>query len=96
MRRIAPLNTIDISISDLTKVEVEFFGYEDADLTGSEQYVLGYERLTKTITIGSGFSRLGRFKWHTLWKAGRLNRFGKYIPVLAIMLLLDRLGWCWK
>ena len=40
LRRIAPLNTIDISsVSDLTKVEVEFFGYEDADLTGSVQYV---------------------------------------------------------
>ena len=61
LRRIAPLNTIDISsISDLTKVEVEFFGYEDADLTGSEQYVHWVMKdSTKTITIGSGFSRLG-------------------------------------
>ena len=61
LRRTAPLNTIDISsISDLTKVEVEFFGYEDADLTGSEQYVHWVMKdSTKTITIGSGFSRLG-------------------------------------
>lgn len=61
VRRISPLNVIDISSNtDLTKLPVEFTGIEDADLTGSVQTVHWIMKdSTKTITIGSGSSILG-------------------------------------
>jgi hypothetical protein len=60
-RRVAPLNVIDVSEqNDLSSVPVEFFGSEDADLTGSVQYVHWVMRdETRTITIGAGSSPLG-------------------------------------
>ena len=60
-RRIAPLNVIDISASnDLTQIEVEFQGTEDADLTGSKQIVHWVMRdATRTMTIGAGSTLLG-------------------------------------
>ena len=60
-RRIAPLNVIDISAdNDLTKIEVEFQGTEDADLTGSKQVVHWVMRdATRTMTIGAGSTLLG-------------------------------------
>jgi hypothetical protein len=61
VRRISPLNIVDISSNtDLTNMPVEFSGMEDADLTGSVQMVHWVMKdSTKTITIGSGSSRLG-------------------------------------
>ena len=61
VRRISPLNVIDISINtDLTSVPVEFSGTEDADLTGSVQTVHWIMKdSSKTITIGSGSTILG-------------------------------------
>ena len=60
-RRVAPLNVIDVSAdNDLSSVPVEFLGSEDADLTGSQQYVHWVMRdETRTITIGAGSSPLG-------------------------------------
>ncbi len=60
-RRIAPLNVIDISAdNDLTQIEVEFQGTEDADLTGSKQVVHWVMRdATRTMTIGAGSTLLG-------------------------------------
>lgn len=59
--RSQPIDVIDISsASDLTKVPVTFSGTEDADLTGSEQFVNWVMRdHTNTITIASGINRLG-------------------------------------
>lgn len=61
VRRVLPLNVIDISANtDLTNIPVEFTGTEDADLTGSIQTVHWVMRdSTKTITIGSGSVDLG-------------------------------------
>jgi hypothetical protein len=61
VRRISPLNVVDISSNtDLTNIPVEFSGMEDADLTGSIQMVHWVMKdSTKTITIGSGSSKLG-------------------------------------
>jgi hypothetical protein len=61
VRRISPLNVIDISVNtDLTRVPVEFSGTEDADLTGSVQTVHWIMKdSSKTITIGSGSTKLG-------------------------------------
>ena len=61
VRRISPLNVIDISLNtDLTSVPVEFSGTEDADLTGSMQTVHWIMKdSSKTITIGSGSTILG-------------------------------------
>ena len=60
-RRVAPLNVIDISAqNDLTQIEVEFQGTEDADLTGSKQTVHWVMRdATRTMTIGAGSTLLG-------------------------------------
>ena len=60
-RRVAPLNVIDVSAeNDLSSVPVEFLGSEDADLTGSVQYVHWVMRdETRTVTIGAGSSPLG-------------------------------------
>ena len=57
----APLNVIDVSAeNDLSSVPVEFLGSEDADLTGSVQYVHWVMRdETRTVTIGAGSSPLG-------------------------------------
>ena len=59
--RTLPLNVIDISKnSDLTRVEVEFYGTEDADLTGSSQVVHWVMRdASRTLTLGAGKSTLG-------------------------------------
>ena len=59
--RVAPLNVIDISATtDLTKVPVEFFGTEDADMTGSQQSVHWVMRdSSRTLTLGAGQSILG-------------------------------------
>ena len=59
--RVAPLNVIDISATtDLTKVPVEFFGTEDADMTGSQQNVHWVMRdSSRTLTMGAGKSVLG-------------------------------------
>ena len=59
--RAAPLNVIDISATtDLTKVPVEFFGTEDADMTGSQQFVHWVMRdSSRTLTLGAGQSVLG-------------------------------------
>jgi len=59
--RVAPVNVIDISAkTDLTKVPVEFKGWEDSDLTGSLQTVNWIMRdHMNTVTIGSGSSELG-------------------------------------
>ena len=59
--RVAPLNVIDISATtDLTKVPVEFFGTEDADMTGSQQTVHWVMRdASRTLTLGAGQSVLG-------------------------------------
>ena len=61
VRRMAPLNVIDVSPSnDLTSIYVEFQGSEDADLTGSEQMIHWVMRdQTRTVTIGAGSSLLG-------------------------------------
>ena len=61
VRRVAPLNVIDVSSSnDLSSIYVEFQGSEDADLTGSEQMVHWVMRdQTRTVTIGAGSSVLG-------------------------------------
>jgi hypothetical protein len=61
VRRISPLNVIDISANnDLSYVPVEFHGTEDADLTGSSQMVHWVMRdATRTITIGAGSTLLG-------------------------------------
>ena len=59
--RTMPLNTVDISANtDLTKVQVEFHGTEDADMTGSEQVVHWVMRdASRTLTMGAGHSVLG-------------------------------------
>jgi len=59
--RVAPVNVIDISPkTDLSKIEVEFKGWEDYDLTGSKQFVNWIMRdHLNTVTIGSGSSELG-------------------------------------
>ncbi len=59
--RTTPLNTVDISSNtDLTKVQVEFYGTEDADLTGSEQIVHWVMRdSSRTLTLGAGNAVLG-------------------------------------
>jgi hypothetical protein len=59
--RSTPLNVIDISaISDLSNIPVVFHGTEDADMTGSEQYVHWVMRdSSRTLTLGAGQSRLG-------------------------------------
>ena len=61
VRRISPLNVIDISLNnDLGNIPVEFHGTEDADLTGSSQMVHWVMRdATRTVTIGAGSSLLG-------------------------------------
>ena len=61
VRRMAPLNVIDVSPSnDLSSIYVEFQGSEDADLTGSEQMIHWVMRdQTRTITIGAGSALLG-------------------------------------
>ena len=61
VRRMAPLNVIDVSPSnDLSSIYVEFQGSEDADLTGSEQMIHWVMRdQTRTVTIGAGSSLLG-------------------------------------
>ena len=61
VRRITPLNIIDISANnDLTNVPVEFHGTEDADLTGSSQMVHWVMRdATRTVTLGAGSTLLG-------------------------------------
>ena len=61
VRRISPLNVIDISANnDLSYIPVEFHGTEDADLTGSSQMVHWVMRdATRTITIGAGSTLLG-------------------------------------
>lgn len=61
VRRISPLNVIDISANnDPTFIPVEFHGTEDADLTGSSQMVHWVMRdATRTVTIGAGSSLLG-------------------------------------
>ena len=61
VRRITPLNIIDISANnDLTNVPVEFHGTEDADLTGSSQIVHWVMRdATRTVTLGAGSTLLG-------------------------------------
>ncbi len=61
VRRISPLNVIDISANnDLSYVPVEFHGTEDADLTGSSQMVHWVMRdATRTVTIGAGSTLLG-------------------------------------
>ena len=61
VRRMAPLNVIDVSPSnDLSSIYVEFQGSEDADLTGSEQTIHWVMRdQTRTVTIGAGSSLLG-------------------------------------
>ncbi len=59
--RVSPLNIIDISSNtDLTNVPVEFFGTEDADMTGSEQVVHWVMKdSSRTLTLGAGQSVLG-------------------------------------
>ncbi len=59
--RTSPLNTVDISANtDLTKVPVEFYGTEDADMTGSEQIVHWVMRdYSRTLTMGAGNAVLG-------------------------------------
>ena len=59
--RVSPLNVIDISLdTDLTSVPVEFFGTEDADMTGSEQIVHWVMKdSSRTLTLGAGQSVLG-------------------------------------
>ncbi len=59
--RTSPINIIDISATtDLTKVPVEFYGTEDADMTGSEQIVHWVMRdSSRTLTLGAGQSVLG-------------------------------------
>jgi len=59
--RSTPLNVIDISAtSDLSNIPVVFHGTEDADMTGSEQYVHWVMRdSSRTLTLGAGQSRLG-------------------------------------
>ena len=61
VRRMTPLNVIDVSPSnDLSSIYVEFQGSEDADLTGSEQMIHWVMRdQTRTVTIGAGSSLLG-------------------------------------
>ena len=61
VRRISPLNVIDVSANnDLSYVPVEFHGTEDADLTGSNQMVHWVMRdATRTVTIGAGSTLLG-------------------------------------
>jgi len=61
VRRISPLNVIDVSANnDLSYVPVEFHGTEDADLTGSNQMVHWVMRdATRTVTIGAGSALLG-------------------------------------
>ena len=61
VRRISPLNIIDISANnDLSYIPVEFHGSEDADLTGSSQIVHWVMRdATRTVTIGAGSTLLG-------------------------------------
>lgn len=61
VRRISPLNVVDISANnDLSSVSVEFHGTEDADLTGSSQMVHWVMRdATRTVTIGAGSALLG-------------------------------------
>ena len=60
VRRISPLNVIDVSANnDLSYVPVEFHGTEDADLTGSNQMVHWVMRdATRTVTIGAGSTLL--------------------------------------
>jgi hypothetical protein len=59
--RYAPIDVIDISEStDLTRLAVAFNGTEDADLTGSAQFVNWVMRdHTNTLTIASGMNILG-------------------------------------
>lgn len=59
--RYAPIDIIDISEStDLTRLAVAFNGTEDADLTGSQQFVNWVIRdHTNTLTIASGMNILG-------------------------------------
>ncbi len=59
--RTTPLNTVDISANtDLTKIQVEFYGTEDADMTGSEQIVHWVMRdSSRTLTLGAGNAVLG-------------------------------------
>ena len=59
--RAAPLNIIDISAeTDLTRIPVEFYGTEDADMTGSQQIVHWVMRdSSRTLTLGAGKSVLG-------------------------------------
>jgi len=61
VRRMAPLNVIDVSsTNDLSSIYVEFQGSEDADLTGSEQMIHWVMRdQTRTVTIGAGSAVLG-------------------------------------
>ncbi|MBT3772228.1 MAG: hypothetical protein HOF90_04945 [Euryarchaeota archaeon] len=59
--RTEPIDVIDISdASDLSSVNVAFTGSEDADLTGSKQFVNWVMRdHTNTMTIASGITELG-------------------------------------
>ena len=59
--RSEPVNVIDISdLTDLTNIPVTFQGTEDADMTGSEQFVHWVMRdSSRTLTLGAGQARLG-------------------------------------
>ena len=61
VQRDAPVNVIDLGVdTDLTSIPVEFQGSEDADLTGSPQFVNWIILdATRTLTVGSGSSSLG-------------------------------------
>ena len=85
VRRISPLNIIDISANnDLSFVPVEFHGTEDADLTGSSQMVHWVMRdATRTITIGAGSTLLGMQQegQNVIWTgAVDLTDNGRIIP----------------
>ena len=85
VRRISPLNVIDISLNtDLTSVPVEFSGTEDADLTGSIQTVHWIMKdSSKTITIGSGSTILGMQQdgQNVIWSGNLdLTDNGRIIP----------------
>ena len=61
VQRDVPVNVIDLGVdTDLTSIPVEFQGSEDADLTGSPQFVNWIILdATRTLTVGSGSSSLG-------------------------------------
>lgn len=60
LERLAPIDVIDISNeSDLREVPVQFIGWEDADLSGSPQWVHWLMRDENQRQISSGSSLLG-------------------------------------